>query len=290
MSDRSATAFDPPADRLATRFAACARDDRAALVTFVTAGDPDMDRMPQILAALVAGGADIIEIGMPFTDPMADGPAIQAGNIRSLATGTTLRSVLAAVAAFRAGDAATPLILMGYFNPILAYGPERFAADAAAAGLDGTIVVDLPPEEDGELTPWLAAQGLHTIRLATPTTDAARLPAVVAGASGFVYYVAVAGITGAGSAEVADIAAAVARLKAATPLPVAVGFGIRTPVQAAAIAVHADAVVVGSAIVSLIGAAAEARANDLPEQVEAFVAGLAAAVRDARRGSTEIAA
>jgi len=290
VSDRSATAFDPPADRLATRFAACARDDRAALVTFVTAGDPDMDRMPQILAALVAGGADIIEIGMPFTDPMADGPAIQAGNIRSLATGTTLRSVLAAVAAFRAGDAATPLILMGYFNPILAYGPERFAADAAAAGLDGTIVVDLPPEEDGELTPWLAAQGLHTIRLATPTTDAARLPAVVAGASGFVYYVAVAGITGAGSAEVADIAAAVARLKAATPLPVAVGFGIRTPVQAAAIAVHADAVVVGSAIVSLIGAAAEARANDLPEQVEAFVAGLAAAVRDARRGSTEIAA
>jgi len=290
VSDRSATAFDPPADRLATRFVACARDDRAALVTFVTAGDPDMDRMPQILAALVAGGADIIEIGMPFTDPMADGPAIQAGNIRSLATGTTLRSVLAAVAAFRAGDAATPLILMGYFNPILAYGPERFAADAAAAGLDGTIVVDLPPEEDGELTPWLKAHGLHTIRLATPTTDAARLPAVVAGASGFVYYVAVAGITGAGSAEVADIAAAVARLKAATPLPVAVGFGIRTPVQAAAIAVHADAVVVGSAIVSLIGAAAEARANDLPEQVEAFVAGLAAAVRDARRGSTEIAA
>ena len=284
MTDR------PSPDRLAATFAACARDDRAALVTFVTAGDPDLDRMPHILAALVAGGADIIEIGMPFTDPMADGPAIQAGNLRSLGSGTTLRSVLAAVAAFRLTDSMTPLILMGYFNPILAYGPARFAADAAAAGLDGTIVVDLPPEEDGELTPHLNAHGLHTIRLATPTTDAARLPAVVGGASGFVYYVAVAGITGAGSAEVADIAAAVARLKAATLLPVAVGFGIRTPAQAAAIAVHADAVVVGSAIVSLIGAAAEARANDLPEQVEAFVRGLADAVRDARRPEREIAA
>ncbi len=279
-------------DRLATRFAACAAQDRAALVTFVTAGDPDLDRLPQIVAALVAGGADIVELGMPFTDPMADGPAIQAGNIRSLTSGTTLRAVLAAVAAFRATDATTPLILMGYFNPILAYGPARFATDAAAAGLDGTIVVDLPPEEDAELTPHLNAHGLHTIRLATPTTDAARLPAVVGGASGFVYYVAVAGITGAGSADAADIGAAVARIRAATPLPVAVGFGIRTPAQAAAIAVHADAVVVGSAIVSLIGAAAEARANDLPEQVEAFVAALAAAVRDARRATpaTEIAA
>ena len=228
---------------------------------------------------------------MPFTDPMADGPAIQAGNIRSLGSGTTLRAVLTAVTAFRLTDATTPLILMGYFNPILAYGPARFAADAAAAGLDGTIIVDLPPEEDGELTPLLAAHGLHTIRLATPTTGAARLPAVVGGASGFVYYVAVAGITGAGSAEVADIAAAVARIKAATPLPVAVGFGIKTPHQAAAIAVHADAVVVGSAIVSLIGAAAEARANDLPEQVEAFVRGLAEAVRGARTTTTqEIAA
>ncbi len=280
-------------DRLAARFALCAREDRAALVTFVTAGDPDLDRMPAVLAALVAGGADVIELGMPFTDPMADGPAIQAGNIRSLSSGTTLAAVLAAVAAFRATDAATPLILMGYFNPILAYGVERFAADAAASGLDGTIVVDLPPEEDGELTPHLAAHGLHAVRLATPTTDAARLPAVVGGASGFVYYVAVAGITGAGSGDTADIAAAVARIKAATPLPVAVGFGIRTPAQAAEIAVHADAVVVGSAIVSLIGAAAAARANDLPEQVEAFVRGLAVAVRRARQAvpaPTEVAA
>ncbi|MBV8971057.1 MAG: tryptophan synthase subunit alpha [Sphingomonadaceae bacterium] len=269
-------------DRLASRFAACAADDRAALVTFVTAGDPDMDRTPQVLAALVAGGADVIELGMPFTDPMADGPAIQAGNIRSLTSGTTLAQVLAAVRAFRETDAATPLILMGYYNPILAYGPERFAADAAAAGLDGAIVVDLPPEEDAELAPLLRAQGLHTIRLATPTTDAARLPAVVGGASGFVYYVAVAGVTGAGSAEATDIAAAVARIKAATVLPVAVGFGVKTPAQAAAIAAHADAVVVGSAIVERIGAAAAARANDLPEQVEAFVRSLADAVRTAR--------
>ncbi len=270
-------------DRLASRFAACVRDNRAALVTFVTAGDPDLDRAPAILAALVAGGADIIELGMPFTDPMADGPAIQDGNLRSLTAGTTLTAVLAMVTAFRAKDATTPLILMGYFNPILAYGPERFAADAAAAGLDGTIVVDLPPEEDGELSPLLATHGLHNVRLATPTTDAARLPTVLSGASGFLYYVAVAGITGAASAADADVAAAVARLKAATDLPVAVGFGIKTPVQAAAVAVHADAVVVGSAIVALIGGAAAGRVNDLPEQVEAFVAGLAGAVRGARR-------
>ncbi len=279
-----------PSDRLGTRFATCAAADRAALVTFVTAGDPDLDRMPQILAALVAGGADIIEIGMPFTDPMADGPVIQAGNIRSLGSGTTLRGVLTAVAAFRATNATTPLILMGYFNPILAYGPAQFATAAAAAGLDGVIVVDLPPEEDGELTPHLAIHGLHTIRLATPTTDAARLPAVVGGASGFIYYVAVAGITGAGSGEARDIAAAIVRIKAATALPVAVGFGIRTPEQAAAIAVHADAVVVGSAIVSLIGAAAIARANDLPEQVEAFVRSLADAVHGARRAPTSVVA
>ncbi len=269
-------------DRLARRFAACAAEDRAALVTFITAGDPELARGPSILAALVAGGADIIELGMPFTDPMADGPAIQAGNIRSLTSGTTLRAVLAMIQAFRLTDGTTPLILMGYFNPILAYGVEAFAADAAAAGLDGTIVVDLPPEEDGELAPLLRDHGLHNVRLATPTTDARRLPTVLAGASGFVYYVAVAGVTGTASAADADIACAVARLKAATKLPVAVGFGIKTPAQAAAVARHADGVVVGSALVSLIGAAAELRANDLPEQVEAFVRGLADAVRSAR--------
>lgn len=269
-------------DRLGRRFAACAAEGRAALITFVTAGDPDLDRSAHVLAALVAGGADIIELGMPFTDPMADGPAIQAGNLRSLGSGTTLAKVLAIVAAFRVADDVTPLILMGYFNPILAYGIDRFAADAAAAGLDGTIVVDLPPEEDAELAPMLRRRGLHNVRLATPTTDDRRLPSVLAGASGFLYYVAVAGVTGTASAADTDIAAAVARLRAYTRLPVAVGFGIKTPAQAAAVARHADGVVVGSALVLLIGAAAAARANDLPEQVEGFVRGLADAVRTAR--------
>jgi len=275
-------------DRLARRFAACAAQGRAALVTFVTAGDPDLETSARVLRSLVAGGADIVELGMPFTDPMADGDAIQAGNLRSLASGTTLHRVLAMVADFRREDSATPLILMGYFNPILAYGPARFAADAAAAGLDGTIVVDLPPEEDGELAPDLGRFGLHFVRLATPTTDTARLPKVLGGASGFVYYVAVAGVTGAASATDTDIGHAVARLKAATALPIAVGFGIKTPAQAAAVARHADGVVVGSAIVSMIGAASAARANDLPEQVEGFVRSLAAAVAGAR--TKEVAA
>jgi len=269
-------------DRLSRTFAACAAEHRAALVTFVTAGDPDLDMSARVLNSLVAGGADIIEIGMPFTDPMADGPAIQAGNIRSLGTGTTLRGMLAMVRDFRARDAATPMILMGYFNPILAYGPDAFARDAADAGLDGCIVVDLPPEEDAELSPALRSHGLHMIRLATPTTDVRRLPAIVDGASGFVYYVAVAGITGANAATAEDIGAAVARIKASTAMPVAVGFGIRTPEAAAAVARVADAVVVGSAIVELIGKAATTQANDLPEQVEAFVATLSLAVRAAR--------
>lgn len=266
-------------DRLAARFAACAAEGRAALVTFVTAGDPDLATSAGVLRALVAAGADIVELGMPFTDPMADGPAIQAGNLRSLGAGTRLKDVLAMVADFRREDDATPLVLMGYFNPVLAYGVERFAADARAAGLDGTIVVDLPPEEAEELTPALSAHGLHLIRLATPTTDAARLPAVLSGASGFLYYVAVAGVTGANSASSDSVAAAVARLKAATDLPIAVGFGVRTPDQARAIAAHADAVVVGSAIVESIGAAAAARANDIPARVGALVADLAAAIR-----------
>ena len=274
---------DPQADRLARTFARCAAQHRAALVTFVTAGDPEPATSPLILDALVRGGADIVEIGMPFTDPMADGPAIQAGNIRALGGGVTLSKVLAMVSDFRMRDADTPLILMGYFNPILAYGPDRFARDAHAAGLDGCIVVDLPPEENAELAPALSSHGLHLIRLATPTTDVRRLPAIVTGASGFLYYVAVAGITGAGSATADDIGAAVARIKAATDMPVAVGFGIRTPAAAAAVARVADAVVVGSAIVELIGAAHAARANDAPGQVETFVASLAAAVRGARQ-------
>lgn len=276
-------------DRLSARFAACAAQGRAALVTFVTAGDPDAATSAAILAALPAAGADIIELGMPFTDPMADGPAIQRGNLRSLGAGTTLPALLAMVRAFRAGDDATPIVLMGYYNPILRYGPERFAADARTAGIDGCIVVDLPPEEAAELAPALSRHGLHLVRLATPTTDAQRLPAVLDGASGFLYYVAVAGVTGANSAAAADIAAAVARLKAATPLPVAVGFGVRTPAQAAAVARHADAVVVGSAIVDAIGDAAEARANDIPARVTAQVAALAHAVHTARNPATEMA-
>ncbi|WP_353200659.1 tryptophan synthase subunit alpha [Sandarakinorhabdus sp.] len=271
------------ADRLSTRFAACAAEGRAALVTFVTAGDPDLATSAQILAALPGAGADVIEIGMPFTDPMADGPAIQRGNIRSLGGGTTLKHLIAMVREFRETDAATPVVLMGYFNPILSFGPERFAAEAKAAGIDGCIVVDLPPEEASELTPALQAHGLHLVRLATPTTDAARLPAVLDGASGFLYYVSVAGVTGAGSAQAGDVAAAVARLKAATSLPIAVGFGVRTPEQAAAVAVHADAVVVGSAIVDAIGDAAAARANDIPARVAAQVGALAQAVRTARQ-------
>ena len=269
-------------DRLSARFATCAAEGRAALVTFVTAGDPDRETSGQILAALVANGADIVELGMPFTDPMADGVAIQRGNLRSLGAGMTLRDLLGLVADHRRHDDATPIILMGYFNPILAFGCARFAAAAKAAGLDGTIVVDLPPEEADELVPDLSANGLHLIRLATPTTDAERLPKVLDGASGFLYYVAVAGVTGANAATPTDVAAAVARLKRSTDLPIAVGFGVRTPEQAAAIAVNADAVVVGSAIVDTIGAAAADRANDIPARVGALVAGLAAAVRGAR--------
>ena len=269
-------------DRLSARFAACRAEGRAALVTFVTAGDPDLEGSGRILRALVAGGADVVELGMPFTDPMADGPAIQAGNIRSLGAGTRLRDVLAMVKAFRAEDAATPIVLMGYMNPLFAYGVDRFAADATAAGVAGLIVVDVPPEEAEELLGAFRVHGLHLVRLATPTTDDVRLPRVLEGASGFLYYVAVAGVTGTASAEDSSIVEAVARLKAATDLPVAVGFGIRTPAQAAEVARHADGVVVGSAIVSMIGEGAAARANDLPERIEGFVRGLAQAVRTAR--------
>ena len=248
---------------------------RPALVTFVTAGDGPT---PAILDALVEGGADVIELGMPFTDPMADGPAIQAANLRSLAAGTSTRAILTIAADFRVRHPAVPLVLMGYANPMLRRGAEWFAAEAAKAGVDGVICVDLPPEED-ELAPALAAHGLAFIRLATPTTDAARLPAVLNGASGFVYYVSVAGITGLQQAAQASIESAVARLKAATDLPVAVGFGVRTPDQAEAIARVADGVVVGSAIVELIAA----HGADAAEPVRAFTAALAHAVHKAQR-------
>jgi tryptophan synthase alpha chain len=269
-------------DRLGATFARVRQEGRAALVTFVCGGDPSPDLAPAILDALVAGGADIVELGVPFTDPMADGPSIQAGNIRALSAGVRLAGLLEIAAGFRARHRHVPLVLMGYLNPVLAMGAEAFAARAAASGVDGVIIVDMPPEESAELLPQLRGHGLHLVRLATPTTDAARLPAVLEGASGFLYHVAVAGVTGAGSAAETEVAAAVARLRAATALPVAVGFGVRTPDQAAAVAAHADAVVVGSAIVDAIGAAHARQSNDIPGEVERLTADLARAVRGAR--------
>jgi tryptophan synthase alpha chain len=260
-------------DRLSAQFAACRSQGRAALVTFVTGGDPSPAASGAILDALVEGGADIIELGMPFTDPMADGPAIQRANLRSLGAGTTTRDLLEIARGFRARHPDTPLILMGYANPMLARGADWFAREAASAGVDGVICVDVPPEEDDALGPALRAAGLHMIRLATPTTDAGRLPAVLEGASGFLYYVSVAGITGLQQAAQQSIETAVARLRAATDLPIAVGFGVRTPVQAAEISRVADAVVVGSAIVDLVGQEGE----NAPAAVRSFVSALAEA-------------
>ena len=226
---------------------------RPALVTFVTGGDPSPADTGAILDALVAGGADVIELGMPFTDPMADGPAIQLANLRSLGAGTTTHDLFAIAKAFRARHADVPLVLMGYANPMTRRGADWFADACRTAGVDGVICVDLPPEEDQDLGPALRAAGVDFIRLATPTTDAARLPDVLTSASGFIYYVSVAGITGLQQAATASVAEAVGRLKAATDLPIAVGFGIRSPEQAAAIGAVADGVVVGSAIVDLVG-------------------------------------
>ena len=256
-----------------TRLASAFDKGRPALVTFITAGDGDTAAN---LDALVAGGADVIELGMPFTDPMADGPAIQAANLRSLGAGTTTRDVLLIANEFRERHPDVPLVLMGYANPMIRRGPEWFAAEAAACGIDGVICVDIPPEEDDAFGPALRAAGIHPIRLATPTTDTARLPAVLEGSSGFVYYVSVAGITGLQQAATASIESAVARLKAATELPIAVGFGVRTPEQAGAIARVADGVVVGSALVELC---AEPGA---PERIRALTASLAEAVHSAR--------
>jgi tryptophan synthase alpha chain len=240
------------ATRIDARFAELKAEGRAALVTFVTAGDPDYDTSGAILKGLPAAGADVIELGMPFTDPMADGPAIQASSLRALAAGQTMIKTLALVRAFRAADDATPIVLMGYYNPVYIYGVERFLRDARAAGVDGLIVVDLPPEEDDELCLPALASGLNFIRLATPTTDDARLPAVLANTSGFVYYVSITGITGAQAPDAAKVGAAVARIKRHTKLPVAVGFGVKTAGQAGAIAAAADGVVVGSALVEVV--------------------------------------
>src|SRR3546814_687725 len=258
-----------------TRFAAAFAKSRSALVAFITAGDGDTAAN---LDALVAGGADVIELGMPFTDPMADGPAIQAANLRALDKGTTTADIFAIAAAFRARHPDTPLVLMGYANPMTIRGADWFAAECAKAGVDGVICVDIPSEEDAELGPSLRAAGVAPIRLATPTTDAARLPDVLNGAGGFLYYVSVAGITGLQQAAQTSIEAAVTQLKAATDLPVAVGFGVRTPAQAAEIARVADGVVVGSALVEIIAAHGDAAAAAL----EAFTRTLADAIHGAK--------
>ncbi|MCL6690181.1 tryptophan synthase subunit alpha [Pseudomonas sp. R3.Fl] len=247
--------------RLQTRFAELKQQNRAALVTFITAGDPGYSTSLDILKGLPEAGADVIELGMPFTDPMADGPAIQLANIRALGNGQNLARTLKMVREFRAGNDSTPLVLMGYFNPIHYYGVERFIADAKEAGVDGLIIVDLPPEHNEDLCQPAQAAGLDFIRLTTPTTDDKRLPTVLAGSSGFVYYVSVAGVTGAGAATLEHVEQAVARLRRHTDLPVAIGFGIRTPEHAASVARLADGVVVGSALVDKIanaGSSAEA--------------------------------
>ncbi|WP_420141525.1 tryptophan synthase subunit alpha [Sphingomonas sp.] len=254
---------------------------RPALVAFVTAGDPSPAATPAILDALVEGGADVIELGMPFTDPMADGPAIQRANLRALAAGTKTADIFAIARDFRTRHPDMPLVLMGYANPMLRRGAAWFAEACAEAGVDGVICVDIPFEEDAALGAALRERGVAPIRLATPTTDTARLPAVLEGAGGFLYYVSVAGITGMQAAAADSVAAAVARLKAATELPVAVGFGVRTPEQAAAVARVADGVVVGSAIVDAIAVADEAKRDPAPD-VLALVKDLSGAVHAAR--------
>jgi tryptophan synthase alpha chain len=238
--------------RIAARFAALKAQGRAAFVPFITAGDPDFETSCAILEALPGAGADVIELGMPFTDPMADGPAVQASSLRALQAGATMAGALDLVRAFRQRDDHTPIVLMGYYNPIHARGVENFVRDASEAGADGFIVVDLPPEEDSVLLKPVHAAGMDVIRLVTPTTHDARLTQVLAGASGYLYYVSIAGVTGTKSFTEDEVAAALVRIRKASPLPVAVGFGIRTPAQAAQIARIADAAVVGSAIVNVI--------------------------------------
>ena len=267
--------------RLQSRFAELKQQNRAALVTFVTAGDPDYASSLEILKGLPAAGADVIELGMPFSDPMADGPAIQLANIRALAAKQNLPKTLQMVREFRATDSNTPLVLMGYYNPIFAYGVERFIADAKEAGVDGLIIVDLPPEHNDELCEPAQAAGIDFIRLTTPTTDDQRLPTVLNGSSGFVYYVSVAGVTGAGAATMDHVEQAVARLRRHTDLPLCIGFGIRTPEHAADVARRADGVVVGSALVDQIAKAeSPAQATD---GVLSLCAQLAEGVRGARR-------
>jgi tryptophan synthase alpha chain len=274
--------------RIDARFAELKQEGRAAFITFLMAGDPDPATSLDILKALPKAGADIIEIGMPFTDPMADGPAIQAAGLRALKAGTTLKKTLEMVRAFRQSDAATPLVLMGYYNPIYIYGVDKFLADAKSAGIDGLIIVDLPPEEDTELCLPAMQAGLNFIRLATPTTDDKRLPAVLANTSGFVYYVSITGITGSASADTAVVGEAVARIQRHTKLPVCVGFGIRTPEAARGIAQTADGAVVGTALVDALRASLDAEGRATSKTVGAvvdLVAALAQGVRGAKQAA-----
>jgi tryptophan synthase alpha chain len=272
--------------RIDRRFAALGAEGRAALVTFVTAGDPDPETSLAILEALPKAGADLIELGMPFTDPMADGPAIQASSLRALRAGATVKRTLAMAKTFRKNDKSTPVVLMGYYNPIYIYGVAKFLKDAVAAGIDGLIVVDLPPEEDDELCIPALDAGLNFIRLATPTTDDKRLPAVLANTSGFVYYVSITGITGMAAPDTGQVTGAVARIKRHTRLPVAVGFGVKSPAQARAIAEGADGVVVGSALVDAVKASLDRNGKATKKTAKAvfdLVASLAAGVRAAKR-------
>jgi len=268
--------------RIDKRFAELKREGRAGLVTFITAGDPDHETSLGILKGLPAAGADIIELGMPFSDPMADGPAIQASSQRALKSGQTMKKTLAMIKAFRATDDTTPIVLMGYYNPIYVYPVDRFIADAVEAGADGLIVVDVPPEEDAELRPAATMAGLNFIRLATPTTDAKRLPAVLANASGFVYYVSIAGITGTAAPDIAAVGAHVGRIKSHTSLPIAVGFGVKTEAQVSALARLAEGVVVGSALVTSIAQSLDAEGKttrNTKPQVLGLVERLAAVLR-----------
>ncbi len=295
MSRHPAQPFPLPAPVLTTRpmtarldatFARCRAESRAALVTYVMAGDPDPETSLAVLRALPEAGADLVELGLPFTDPMADGPAVQAAGLRALKAGQTTARTLDLVRRFREADAVTPVILMGYFNPIYRYGVDRFLAEAKAAGVDGLIVVDLPPEEDDELCLPALAAGLAFVRLATPTTDDRRLPAVLANTAGFVYYVSIAGVTGAATPDFGRVAASVERIKRHTPLPVVVGFGVKTAEHASAIAAGADGVVVGSALVEALRGSLDGEGRATTGTVEAvagLVRALAAGVRSVEK-------
>jgi tryptophan synthase alpha chain len=276
--------------RIDTRFAQLAKESRSAFVTYVMAGDPDPKTSLEIVKALPKSGADVIELGIPFTDPMADGPSIQAAGLRALKVGMTLKKTLEMVRDFRKADNATPLVLMGYYNPIYIYGVDKFLADAKAAGVDGLIIVDLPPEEDTELCVPALKAGLNFIRLATPTTDDKRLPAVLANTSGFVYYVSIAGITGAAAPDSNVVGDAVARIKRHTDLPVCVGFGIRTPDAARAIAERANGAVVGTALVDALRASLDSEGRATGKTVSAvaeLTASLAQGVRGAKKQAAE---